>query len=265
MDKVLLSDLRKQNKYTHFFQDWANQEFGKMPDPKKVVKDLEKLSNQIGMQEGLYMACFDYKNLNLAFFAGNVEELTGYPSSMFRNKGMETSFTMIHPDDRPELFRFQEIVFKAFHGLSMKEKHTFEFSYTTRWVHRTTLEVHWMMARVKPYFIDESGNFAMDFHVIVKLMVPPKISGYDWNYSFVKDDGERVVVSKNEPTEHEVKLTKKEKQVVKLILDGQSSKEIGEALNISINTVGTHRKNILKKLGARNVTEMIKILSSYEF
>jgi len=36
-----------------------------------------------------------------------------------------------------------------------------------------------------------------------------------------------------------------------MILDGKESKEIGEELNISINTVGTHRKNILKKVNAR--------------
>jgi DNA-binding CsgD family transcriptional regulator len=60
-------------------------------------------------------------------------------------------------------------------------------------------------------------------------------------------------------------LTKKEKEVVELMLEGMESKDIGEKLNISINTVGTHRKNILRKLGAKNVAEMVKILASYEF
>ncbi len=265
MDKVLLKDLKKQNKYTKFFENWAKQEFKNLPEGKDITEDLEKLSDKIGIQEGLYIACFDYRNLNLAFFAGNVEELTGYPPSIFRKKGMETSFTMIHPDDRPELFRFQEIVLGTFHQLSMEEKQSFEFSYTTRWVHRTTLEVNWMMGRVKPYFIDENGNFAMDLHVIVRLMVPPKTSGYDWNYTYLKEDGERVVVSKNHPGPNPVQLTRKEKEVVKWILDGRTSKEIALEMVISINTVGTHRKNILKKLGARNTTDMIKILASYDF
>ncbi|HAH36958.1 MAG TPA: helix-turn-helix transcriptional regulator, partial [Algoriphagus sp.] len=44
----------------------------------------------------------------------------------------------------------------------------------------------------------------------------------------------------------EAKLTKKEKEVVELMLEGMESKDIGEKLNISINTVGTHRKNILR-------------------
>lgn len=265
MDKVLLKDLKKQDKFTKFFQKWKKQEFKNKPDDKKLLEDLEILSRNIGMSEGLVIACFDYRNLNLAFFTGNVEKLTGYPESIFRKKGMEASFTMTHPEDRPELFRFQKIVFENFHQLSLSERHTFEFSYSTRWVHRLTGEVIWMMGRVRPYLIDEAGNFAMDLHIIVQLFTPPKTMGYDWNYSYTTDDGIRIFVSKNTPVNRKVSLTKKEKEIVKLILGGKESKEISLLLNISANTVGTHRKNILKKLGARNVGEMIKILASYDF
>jgi DNA-binding CsgD family transcriptional regulator len=265
MDKVLLKDLLKQNKYTQFFQDWKEQEFQDHPEEEKKMEQLEQLSQNIGMQEGLTIACFDYRNLSLAFFAGNVEELTGYPASMFRDKGMETSFAMLHPEDRPELFRFQKVVFDNFHQLTLAEKHTFEFSYTTRWVHRKTNAITWMLGKVRPYLIDAAGNFAMDLHIIIKLHTSPKISGYDWNYSYQKEEGTRIFVSKDSPNSRVISLTKKEKEIVKLILDGKESKDIAEYLNISVNTVGTHRKNILKKLKARNVGEMVKILSAYPF
>ncbi|MDO8966545.1 MAG: LuxR C-terminal-related transcriptional regulator [Algoriphagus sp.] len=265
MDKVLLKNLKKQDKYTKFFKEWKNQEFKGEIDEQKLKDELATLSKTIGMQESLVIACFDYRNLNLAFFTGNVEKLTGYPESMFRNKGMETSFTMIHPDDRPELFRFQKIVFDAFHGLSIPERHTFEFSYTTRWVHRTTQDVIWMTSKVRPYVIDECGNFIMDLHIIVQLFTPPKSKNYDWSYTYSKADGTRIFVSKNSPVDKAVNLTSKEREIVDLILEGKESKEISKILNISINTVATHRKNILRKLGAKNVGEMVKILASYNF
>ncbi|WP_373396171.1 hypothetical protein V8V91_16145 [Algoriphagus halophilus] len=104
MDKVLLKDLKKQDKYSKFFHSWKEQEFKDSPNEEKMLADLEVLSQNIGMREGLVIACFDYRNLSLGFFTGNIEELTGYPASMFKSKGMETSFTMIHPDDREELF-----------------------------------------------------------------------------------------------------------------------------------------------------------------
>lgn len=265
MDKVLLKDLRKQNTFTQFFQEWKEQEFQEFPNEQKKMDELEQLSQNIGMREGITIGCFDYRNLSLAFFTGNIEELTGYPEAMFRAKGMETSFTMIHPEDRPELFRFQKIVFDSFHQLTLEEKHTFEFSYTTRWVHRKTNAISWMLGKVRPYLIDAAGNFAMDLHIIVQLHTPPKSSGYDWNYSYLKEDDTRIFVSKNSPNSRVVALTKKEKDIVKLILVGKESKEIAEELNISVNTVATHRKNILKKLNARNVGEMVKILSMYHF
>ncbi|TDQ17086.1 PAS domain-containing protein [Algoriphagus boseongensis] len=265
MDKVLLKDLKKQDKYTKFFKDWKEQKFKGKVDEKKLQDELLSLSKTIGIQEGLVIACFDYRNLNLAFFTGNVEKLTGYPESMFRNQGMETSFTMIHPDDREELFRFQKIVFEAFHSITIPERHSFEFSYTTRWVHRTSGEVHWMTSKVRPYVIDEAGNFIMDLHIIVQLAAPPKIKGYDWNYTYLKEGGSRIFVSKNSPTVKPIHLTPKEKEIVALILDGKESKEISSVLNISFNTVTTHRKNILRKLGAKNVVEMVKILASYDF
>ncbi|MDR7128469.1 DNA-binding CsgD family transcriptional regulator [Algoriphagus sp. 4150] len=265
MDKVLLKDLRKQNKFTKLFQEWKEQEFHEHPEEQKKMDELEQLSQSIGMREGMTIACFDYRNLSLAFFTGNVEELTGYPESIFRAKGMEASFTMIHPEDRPELFRFQKIVFDSFHQLTLEEKHTFEFSYTTRWVHRKTRVISWMLGKVRPYLIDSAGNFAMDMHIIVQLHTPPKSTGYDWNYSYQKEDGTRIFVSKNSPSSRVISLTRKQKEIVKLILEGKESKEIAADLNISVNTVATHRKNILKKLQARNVGEMVKILSMYPF
>lgn len=265
MDRVLLRDLKKQEKYTKFFKDWKEQEFRGQIDEESLKNQLAVLSKSIGMKEGLVIACFDYRKLNLAFFTGNIEALTGYPESMFRNQGMETSMTMIHPEDRPELFKFQKIVFEAFHTLTISERHTFEFSYTTRWVHRNTQEVIWMTSRVRPYVIDEAGNFIMDLHIIVKLFTPPKTKNYDWNYTFTRDGGQKVFVSKNSPVNKSVKMTSKERIIVGFILEGRESKEISEILNISVNTVGTHRKNIFRKLGAKNVGEMVKILELNDF
>ena len=48
------------------------------------------------------------------------------------------------------------------------------------------------------------------------------------------------------------KLTKREKEIIKNILDQKSNSEIGDALSISKRTVETHRKNIMLKLGVKN-------------
>jgi DNA-binding NarL/FixJ family response regulator len=53
-------------------------------------------------------------------------------------------------------------------------------------------------------------------------------------------------------------LTPRELEVVKLIADGKSSKEIAQMLVISLKTVESHRANILRKLGMRDRVELTK-------
>lgn len=57
-------------------------------------------------------------------------------------------------------------------------------------------------------------------------------------------------------------LTPREKEVLRLIRDGLPSKQIADALGISIFTVNRHRQNILEKLSVGNSVEAITAASS---
>lgn len=54
------------------------------------------------------------------------------------------------------------------------------------------------------------------------------------------------------------KLTRREKEVLKLIMDEMTTKEIAEKLFISAATAETHRLHLLNKLGARNTAGLVK-------
>ncbi|MBN1798796.1 MAG: helix-turn-helix transcriptional regulator [Spirochaetales bacterium] len=56
------------------------------------------------------------------------------------------------------------------------------------------------------------------------------------------------------------RITKKEKQVIGLLLHGKSYKEIMGALDVSMSTVKTHITNIYKKTGALNKMELAQII-----
>ncbi|MCG7490156.1 two component system response regulator [Vibrio sp. Of14-4] len=53
-------------------------------------------------------------------------------------------------------------------------------------------------------------------------------------------------------------LTPREKQVLKLIFEGKRNRDIAEALLIGLKTVETHRMNIMRKLDAHNVADLMK-------
>jgi DNA-binding NarL/FixJ family response regulator len=53
-------------------------------------------------------------------------------------------------------------------------------------------------------------------------------------------------------------LTDREKQVLKLVAEGRSNKEVAELLDISVKTAMSHREHIMQKLDLHSRTELIK-------
>ena len=53
-------------------------------------------------------------------------------------------------------------------------------------------------------------------------------------------------------------MTQRERELAKLLADGYSTKEAADILSISPKTAETHRSAIMKKLNARNVTDIVK-------
>ena len=58
-----------------------------------------------------------------------------------------------------------------------------------------------------------------------------------------------------------VKITYREHQIFQLMSVGKTSQEISNQLQISVKTVNTHRQNLIKKVGVKNTTSLINILS----
>jgi DNA-binding NarL/FixJ family response regulator len=53
-------------------------------------------------------------------------------------------------------------------------------------------------------------------------------------------------------------LTDREKQVLKLVAEGRSNKEVAELLDISVKTAMSHREHVMQKLGLHNRTELVR-------
>lgn len=60
------------------------------------------------------------------------------------------------------------------------------------------------------------------------------------------------------------RLSRREKDVLRLIVDEHTTQEIADKLFISFGTVETHRRNILSKLGARNTAGLVRITMEYK-
>jgi DNA-binding NarL/FixJ family response regulator len=53
-------------------------------------------------------------------------------------------------------------------------------------------------------------------------------------------------------------LTPREREIVQLLAEGRSSKEVAAALGISLKTALTHRTNLMRKLGIHSIGELVR-------
>ncbi|WP_407312688.1 response regulator [Desulfosporosinus sp. SB140] len=52
-------------------------------------------------------------------------------------------------------------------------------------------------------------------------------------------------------------ISSREREIVQLLAEGNSNKDIANLLNLSLKTVETHRSNIMHKLGLKNITDLV--------
>ena len=53
-------------------------------------------------------------------------------------------------------------------------------------------------------------------------------------------------------------LTAREREIVQLLAEGKTNKEIAELLDISVKTVETHRSHIMEKLNLHSISELVR-------
>jgi DNA-binding CsgD family transcriptional regulator len=54
-------------------------------------------------------------------------------------------------------------------------------------------------------------------------------------------------------------LTGREREIVQLLAEGRTCKELAVALGISVKTAETHRTNVMRKLGMHSVSELVRL------
>ncbi|WP_339883382.1 response regulator transcription factor [Polaribacter vadi] len=82
--------------------------------------------------------------------------------------------------------------------------------------------------------------------------------------NFVNGNTSNIVEKKSEPIELPFKLTKREKQILSLVLELKNNKDIADELAISKRTAEVHRFNLMKKLEAKNLQELTTKAKEYQ-
>jgi len=72
------------------------------------------------------------------------------------------------------------------------------------------------------------------------------------------EPGQESTEEFSKPTPESQSLTARQKEILRLVAQGLTNREIGQRLNISVRTVEVHRFNLMRRLRVRNVAQLLK-------
>jgi len=225
-------------------------------DPEQLQLELDlykKLLNffQVG---NYYYLFFNLAIMDLELVSKEIIQVLGYQPSEF---SLSTFLNKVHPDDRPWLLNYEDKAAEFLATLPVDKLMKYKIRYDFR-IQKSTGEYIRVLHQSMVIDHDDAGQILRTFVVQtdishLKSEGKPMLSfiGFDGEPSYIDVDVEKKFAISNEV------LSKREKQILMLIMDGKLSKEISVMLNISKQTVDSHRNNMITKCNVTNTSELI--------
>ncbi|RNI30832.1 hypothetical protein EFA69_06930 [Rufibacter immobilis] len=222
-------------------------------DLKLELEIHKKLVNifQVG---DYYYFIFNCQDPQFEFVSDTVETVLGYPSEEFT---LPLALERIHPDDLPWFLSFEQSAVEFFKQLRPDQVPKYKLRYDFR-IKKANGEYIRVLHQVIPIHVDASGLVlhTLCLHTVIshlKQEGKPVLSfiGLEDEPSYIDVNVQNVFSSKKEI------LSRREKEILSLLIAGHSSHQISEKLHISTHTVNTHRKNILAKTGLSTTSELV--------
>jgi hypothetical protein len=230
-----LVSLLKNNK------ELKGDEYLKFINAHGINEEVNKINNS-------FIAIIDLVKMTYQYVSPNIENITGYPAEEFMTKGVKLVFDNYHPDTLMTQKAIHTECTKFLNKLKTKDKFQYRFCYDVRLKNSNENYIRFIQ-RNRFLMFDEKGK------PLLLLAVCNDITEFRTGQkqllliTKVTKGKETIVLNKEFYPEYENgTLTRKETEVWKMVSEGLSSKEIAAKLNISLNTVLTHRKRIIKKL-----------------
>ena len=201
-----------------------------------------------------YYFIFNIKNIGFDLVSLQIENVLGYSKSEFT---VPLFMDILHPDDRPYFLSFETKTAEFLQLLPIEKIMKYKVRYDFRLKKKNGDYIR-VLHQVIIFEHDDEGGIirSLGVHTDIthlKRDGKPVLSliGIDGEPSYLDID------IKNKEIKSKEILTPKEKDVLRLLIEGKLSKEVSGLLNISKQTVDRHRKNMLQKNNLNNTSELI--------
>lgn len=224
--------------------------------PGELILNVDRLAENLDIFHISYCCymIFNLHTVKIEWCSKGVKKLMGIAVSQFQPLAF---LSLIHPEDLP-LYHHRE-------ALSGKFFHTLPFEKTSKYKQRHSFRVilgdGTMKKILQQAIVIQAGKKGEIQRALVTMTDVGFLGdGFLDGLSIVGEDGEPSYswVEEEGTWEKLVSpLSMREKEILLELAQGIDSKEIGNRLNISMETVKRHRKNMLAKTGSKNASEMV--------
>lgn len=230
---------------------------------KEAGVDTAQLQLQIEMHKRMlsifhagdyYYLLFNIYRGEIEYTSAEVTNVLGYtPEEMNIHLFMEA----IHPEDKPYFLCFENKAITFIKLLPKDKVKNYKVQYDLKFKAKNNKYIR-LLIQYLPVDYDQN-NFYRSFHIHTDIthIKPEGIP----RFSIIGLDGEPSYYNIQDTevfTKSYDLFTRREREILKLIVEGKNSKTIAEELYISLHTVSTHRKNILKKAGAKTPLDLVR-------
>ena len=195
---------------------------------------------------------FDCYTNKFVFVSDDIPKLYGLDSRRLFIHGHQPVIEVIHPDDIDYGLLVRKKIYSILRSFSNEEKRNYKAIHEMR-IRNMRGEYIRIIEQEQVLELDKSGNIWLMLSVIdVDASHESEIiKSHLYNFK----TGEQIFIDLSDTLDEP--LTNRELEVLRFMKKGLLSKEIAEALKVSINTVNSHRQNILQKLKANNSIEAV--------
>lgn len=200
----------------------------------------------------------DVYKCRYAYASPNFVDMLGYDSHKIATLEKQGDYleSRIHPDDRTQLEELQIKLSQFIYGLPIESRNDYANIYSFRILNAK----HQYVRITSKHQVLEQDRNGKAWLVIGNMDISPDQKDseiVDCTVLNLKNGqiSSPTLLSLTSP----INLTNRELEILRLIKKGLLSKEIADKLCISIHTVNIHRQNILRKMGAQNSIEAIRL------
>jgi len=185
------------------------------------------------------------------------EAITGLPNDVFSKKGLMYTYSRIHPWDLLHLISITKKVLDIFPGMKKEDQLNSKLTYDIRYNHPSKGYIR-INQNILPVSIAENGKPAI---VIIQSSDISEIKkSTRMQYYMATWKGKNLeTIFKGSTSAYGNILSDREIEILTLLSEGFTSNQIAKKVSLSPETIRTHSKNIINKVGAKNMTEVVKI------